>query len=168
VGVAVSRLHALIVVARLKRKGIAQHNISALGAPGEIPEGLAQAVPPTSTGPGSTLHSVVGESVQVVGPLQERLAMKGGRTLEDGLRAAGLSGAQVSSVLSSVDSGRVVLWIEARVRGDLTVALDVFAANGVEDVYALAGEDSRDPFERASLFDQVATPGSNISGAVLA
>jgi hypothetical protein len=168
IGVAVSRLHALIIVARLKRKGIAAIRISAVAAPGEIPDGIGpRSFSKEITGP--ALHSLLGETVEVVGALREQLEAQAGRTLEQNLHGLGLSDGQVSALFGAVDAGRVVLWVEAADRVELGIALDVFELNGADEVYALpASAEEANETRKSAASPMTELPGGTLTGMALA
>jgi hypothetical protein len=134
VGVTVSRLHALVVIARLRRKGITSEMISAIAAPGAIPEGV---LPDAKNFASPPLRVAGGQPVEITGALRERFLADETESLEGGLQVVGAAAAQTSTIADAIRQGHVVLWIEVTQGDDLSVILDVFEANGVSEVLAL-------------------------------
>ena len=130
----VSRLHAIVILARLKRKGILPGAISVIQPPCAAYDWVAiSGLPPLTVGLSGRL------SVAVTGRLGRALAVFEG-WLGARLDAAGFDVVQRAAIEESMGENRIVLCIETGGEEALRIVLQVLEDNGAEKIFALEME----------------------------
>lgn len=133
---AASRLHADLIVIRLRRAGIARDRISAV-----FPENLR----PNSAEcwlEGSTKPVVFrGEPVMVAGPLHKKLELASDSALHASLKTIGLGTADASALAERIGKGKILIAIDTQQETEVAIAWHTLRELEAEGIALAVTED---------------------------